>query len=328
MTGSSVLTRAVSFYQDDGHRLDADLYSTEEPPEMAIVICNGWGGTRGTLVPGIASGLAERLPAVVMAFDYSGWGTSEGRRQRLDPEQEVHDSRCAVSWLLHSRPDLAGHIGLFGLSFGGAIATIAAARDERVGALVAVPTSASGERLMREQREHWRYVEFVEALAADRLERVGSGHSRLVDPDWISIRDATAAAFVKQLAQTDPSRKFELDLVSAERIHEMAPDREAHRLRDRPTLFVAMGRDLRTPAEQCRDVAAIAGGRYVEVPGLGHYDIYAPERLAWLLDLTAGFYRESLSPSTQPGRIRDAAELFHRTADVELPGRGGAPDPG
>jgi pimeloyl-ACP methyl ester carboxylesterase len=294
---TAVGTRAASFFQDDGHRLDADLYSAVTTPVLAIAICNGWGGTRGTLVPGIASGLAARLPAVVMAFDYSGWGTSEGRRQRLDPEQEVRDARCAVSWLLQAHPQLEGRIGLFGLSFGGAIATLAAARDDRVAALVAVPTSASGERLMREQREHWRYVEFLEALAADRLERVVSGASRLVDPDWISIRDATSAAFVKQLAQNDASRHFELDLVSAERIHEMSPEREALRLRGRHSLFVAMGRDLRTPAQQCRDVAAIAGDRYVEVPGLGHYDVYAPDRQAWLLDLTAGFYREALLPA-------------------------------
>jgi uncharacterized protein len=296
-TTKRVRATPVSFFQDDGQRLDADVYSATDEPRLAIAICNGWGGTRGTLVPGVASGLAERLPAAVMAFDYSGWGSSEGGRERLDPEQEVADTRCAVSWLLQAHPSVVGRVGLFGLSFGGAVATMAAARDERIAALVAVPTSASGARLMREQREHWRYVEFVETIAADRLERVISGRSRLVDPDWISIRDATSAAFVGKLAQSDPSRHFELDLVSAERIHEMAPESDAARLRGRPSLFVAMGRDLRTPAKQCRDVAAIAGGRFVEVPGLGHYDVYAPERLAWLLDLAAGFYREALLPT-------------------------------
>jgi pimeloyl-ACP methyl ester carboxylesterase len=296
-TTKSVRATPVSFFQDDGQRLDAEVYSALDVPSLAIAICNGWGGTRGTLVPGVAIGLAERLPAVVMAFDYSGWGSSEGRRERLDPEQEVADTRCAVSWLIQAFPNVVCRIGLFGLSFGGAVATIAAARDERVNALVAVPTSASGERLMREQREHWRYVELVETIAADRLERVVDGRSRRVDPDWISIRDATSTAFVRKLAESDPSRHFDLDLVSAERIHEMAPDREAARLRGRPSLFVAMGRDLRTPVQQCRDVAGIAGGRFVEVPGLGHYDVYATERLAWLLDLTAGFFREALLPT-------------------------------
>src|SRR4051812_5555959 len=99
---ASAAIKAVSFFQDDGLRLDGDLYSATEDPALAIVMCNGWGGTRGTLMPGIATGLAERLPAVVLTFDYAGWGTSEGRRQRLDPEQEVHDSRCAVSWVLHT----------------------------------------------------------------------------------------------------------------------------------------------------------------------------------------------------------------------------------
>jgi len=297
-TTKRVRATPVSFFQDDAQRLDADVYSALDAPRLAIAICNGWRGTRGTLVPGVALGLAERLPAVVMAFDYSGWGSSEGPRERLDPEQEVADTRCAVSWLIQAFPNVMGRVGLFGLSFGGAVATLAAARDERVRALVAVPTSASGRRLMREQREHWRYVEFLETIATDRLQRVVHGRSRRVDPDWISIRDATSAAFVRKLAEHDPSRHFELDLVSAERIHEMVPDREAVRLRGRPTLFVAMGRDLRTPAQQCQDVAEVAGGRFVEVPRLGHYYVYAPERLAWLLDLTAGFYRETLEPTS------------------------------
>jgi pimeloyl-ACP methyl ester carboxylesterase len=289
----------VSFYQDDGLRIDGDLYRSATAPRMGIVFCHGWGGTRTSTAPGIARGLTARLPATVLVFDYTGWGTSEGPRERLDPELEIADVRCAVSYLLATQPEIGGRIGLFGLSFGGSIATSAAGRDARVQALMAVPTAASGERLVREQREHWRYVEYVERVEADRLQRVASGRSERVDPDWISIRDATAAAYVKKLAETDPSRHFELDLVSAERIFEMAPERDAIALRGRPSLFVAMGRDLRTPTQQCRDVATVAGGRYVEVPGLGHYDLYAPERLEWLLDLMATFYGGALGTSAE-----------------------------
>jgi hypothetical protein len=288
------LEQPVSFYQDDGLRIDGDLYSGASAAQMGIVFCHGWGGTRAATAPGIARGLTARLPATVLVFDYTGWGTSEGARERLDPESEVADVRCAVSYLLATHPEIHGRVGLFGLSFGGSIATSAAARDKRVKALMAVPTAANGERLVREQREHWRYVDYVERVEADRLQRVVSGRSERVDPDWISIRDATAAAYVKKLAETDPSRYFELDLVSAERIFEMAPDRDAVELRGRPSLFVAMGRDLRTPTQQCRDVARVAGGRFVEVPGLGHYDLYAPDRLEWLLDLMADFYGGAL----------------------------------
>ena len=288
--------RAVAFYQDDGYRLDADLYRSESvEPEAAIVFCHGWGGTRGQMAPAIARGFVERLPVTVLVFDYSGWGTSEGPRERLDPEREIADVRCAVSFLLATQPEIQGRVGLFGLSFGGAIATSAAGRDRRVRALVAIPTSANGRRLIREQREHWRYVEYLEKVAADRLRRVAVGASEKVDPDWVSIRDAAALAFARKLAETDPSRVFKLDLVSAERILEMAPDRDAPRLRGRPSLFIAMGRDLRTPPDQCRDVAALAGGRFISVPGLGHYDLYAPERLEWMFETVTGFYREALA---------------------------------
>jgi pimeloyl-ACP methyl ester carboxylesterase len=134
-------------------------------------------------------------------------------------------------------------------------------------------------------------------VEADRLQRVTSGASEKVDPDWVSIRDAAAAAFARKLAEADPSRLFKLDVVSAERILEMAPDRDATGLRGRPSLFIAMGRDLRTPPSHGRDVAAIAGGRFIELPGLGHYDLYAPDRLEWMLDTVAGFYRDALLPA-------------------------------
>jgi uncharacterized protein len=290
----------VSFFQDDGYRLDADLYLPEAgEPDRAVVFCHGWGGTRRELAPGIARQLAARVPAAVLVFDYSGWGTSEGPRERLDPEREIADVRCAVSYVLATRPRTAGRVGLFGLSFGGAIATSAAGRDERVRALVAVPTSANGRRLIREQREHSRYVEYLDRVEDDRRRRVVAGASANVDPDWVSIRDAASAAFARKLAEADPSRRFQLDLVSAERILAMVTDRDAPRLRGRPSLFIATGRDLRTPPGQCRDVAALAGGRFVALPGLGHYDVYAPERMAWLMDTVAGFYREAFG-SDQP----------------------------
>jgi uncharacterized protein len=284
----------VSFFQDDGLRLDADLYLPEgSEPRCSIVFCHGYGGTRREMAPGIASAFAARIPAVVLVFDYSGWGTSEGPRERLEPEREIADVRSAVSYVLATRPQDAARVGLFGLSFGGAIATCAAARDQRVKALVAIPTSASGRRLIREQREQWRWVEYLDWVEEDRRQRVLAGASAKVDPDWVSIRDAAAAAFAKKLAEADPSRGFHLDLVSAERILEMAADRDAPNVRGRPSLFIAMGRDLRTPADQCRDVAELAGGRFISVPRLGHYDLYAPDRLEWMLDTVSAFYREA-----------------------------------
>src|SRR5258706_10592443 len=171
----------VSFYQDDGLRIDGDLYSSAETPRLGIVFCHGWGGTRGATAPGIARGLTSRLPASVLVFDYTGWGTSEGPRERLDPEREIADVRCAVSYLLATQPELSGRVGLFGLSFGGSIATSAAGRDERVRALMAGPAAASGERLGRGQREHWKQIGDGDRVEADRVQRVVRGPCQRAD---------------------------------------------------------------------------------------------------------------------------------------------------
>ena len=67
----------------DGTRLSGVLLYPRDREEgkklPAIVLCNGWGGTRAFLM---RSGIAPRFAAagyVVINYDYRGWGDSDSR---------------------------------------------------------------------------------------------------------------------------------------------------------------------------------------------------------------------------------------------------------
>jgi pimeloyl-ACP methyl ester carboxylesterase len=286
----------VHFYQDDGYRLEADiLLQPGVKPTSAVIFCTGWGGTRslGTNAALFATGLTERLDTLFFNFDYSGWGGSEGPRNRLDPLREVNDVRSAVSYLTQRYPELADRIVLYGISFGGGIVPVAGAEDLRVAAVVALSGYASGERFLRDQRAHWQWVEFKERLERDRLQRVVSGKSELIDPNEIMLRDPEAAAYNQMLLDQYPDRRWQLDLVSAERIVEFDVAGRVGALRDRPSLFIHSERDLLIPWQSNRAVADAAGGRFVLLPKIGHYEVYAGQPLIDVLDQIAGFLVEA-----------------------------------
>ena len=278
----------VQFFQDDGYSIVGDLYRPASgEPVGAIVFCHGFGATKQYIAPDLAAGILEQLNCVILTFDYSGFGESEGPRMRLDPYRETRDVRSAASWMIEKYPGLAHTLTLFGISFGGAIALAAACQDIRVRALIAVSGYSSGSRWMRDLRAHWQWVELQKAIDADRHGRAISGSSRAVDPDWIMPRDPTSAAFNQQLLAEFPERKFELDVVSAELISGFEPLEQADALRGRSTLLVHCEDDLLVPADHSRRTAERTGGDLVILPELGHYDLYAGEPKDRLLSMIA-----------------------------------------
>jgi pimeloyl-ACP methyl ester carboxylesterase len=284
----------IRFFQDDGYALVGDVYRrTDGEPEGAVIFCHGFGGARQYIAPDLATGLVERLNCIVLAFDYSGFGDSDGPRKRLDPYRETRDVHSAVSWMIDAHPRLASTVTLFGISFGGAIALAAASRDARVRALVSVSGYSSGSQWMRDLRPHWQWMEFQSAIAADRHARIGSGTSRAVDPDWIMPRDPTSAAFNQKLLAEFPDRKFELDVVSAELIDGFEPLEQATALKGRPSLLVHCEQDLLIPVQHSRRTAAEIAGKLVTLPELGHYDLYAGEAKDELLSLIARWLPEA-----------------------------------
>ncbi|WP_449065063.1 alpha/beta hydrolase [Planomonospora algeriensis] len=105
----------------------------------AVLLAHGFGGSKQS-VRDSAQRLAQEGYAV-LTWSARGFGRSTGQIALNSPDYEVKDVRQLVDWLA-KRPEVrldAGgdpRVGIAGGSYGGAIALMAAAHDDRVDAIV------------------------------------------------------------------------------------------------------------------------------------------------------------------------------------------------
>jgi uncharacterized protein len=278
----------VTFHQDDGIRLQGDLFLPASAPRGTLAVVPGFRGTRrSAAAPALAERLTDELGWSVLLFDFSGFGGSEGVPGRFDPDAQVSDVRAAVAFLRATHPGLP--VSLYGNSFGAAMATVAAAREPAVVALFALCAFSDGMSLMAGQRQHSQMLDFQESLARDRLERVIDGRSRAVEPDWIMVRDPEAADYVRKMGGAVD--RTSMDVATADRLTAFRPLTDARRLCGRPTLFVHCEHDHFIPAWHSSVLAEAACGRALILPGYGHYAIYDGEPREVLFRHAVDFYR-------------------------------------
>ena len=159
----TVVQRDVTLWSD-GTRLSGVLLYPKDRSEgeklPAIVLCNGWGGTKAFLM---RSGIAPRFAAagyVVINYDYRGWGDSDSRlvvrgempkpdmdgyvtvkaqaiREVVDPVGQQQDIDAAVSYVYGEPMVDKDRIGIWGTSFGGGHVIYRAAHDRRIACVVA-----------------------------------------------------------------------------------------------------------------------------------------------------------------------------------------------
>jgi dienelactone hydrolase len=100
----------------------------------AVIFCHGLGGHKvGThrVSVDIAEALAS-MGIVAMRFDFRGAGDSEGAFSDMSIASQMADAREVLDFLKHDPLVDAGRIGIYGRSFGGLIAILAAAGQERI----------------------------------------------------------------------------------------------------------------------------------------------------------------------------------------------------
>ncbi|MFP8878158.1 MAG: alpha/beta fold hydrolase [Myxococcota bacterium] len=156
----------------EGTRLRGTLWKPKnlEPGAKVpgIILAHGWGGLRShldrTYAPKFAGG-----GFVVLAFDYRGWGDSDGKlvaaeqlptpdaggevtvrtrviREVVDPWDQLDDIRSALDYLVGD-PDVdPSRIGIWGTSYGGGHAIWFAAHDDRIRAAVAQVGAQGADR--------------------------------------------------------------------------------------------------------------------------------------------------------------------------------------
>ena len=294
-TANRPTAEPVRFYSR-GARIAADIYlPSGRPPFPAVAVCHGFGSIRKYWVNDIASELAARGMAALI-FDYRGFGDSQGPRDRLFPLEQVEDARAAVGFLASLETVDPRQLGLYGVSFGGAVALYAAASDSRVRATVCAVGIADGYRWLKSLRRHWEWLEFEKRLEADRERRILTGESQLVDPGEIMMRDPESAELAARLDVDYPERSYRLTLESADAILEFRPIEVVERISPRALLLVGVEGDRLTPADHTRELFERAGEPkgLIMLRDVTHHDVYRPGHLRDLIGRAAAFYRDHL----------------------------------
>ena len=295
---AKIESRSVEFFSDSV-KLAGDLYFppqvNADNPAPAIIVGHGFGGIKEFFLPEIAKAFAAQ-GFVALAFDYRGFGLSEGRRGRLFPNEQVEDMLAAVTFLRQLPEVSSSGIGIYGTSFGGGVAVAAGTKSREVTAVVCAVGVADYGRWLRSLRRHWEWIEFQKRLKNDLVQRTLTGISEVVEPEEIMVRDPHSAEHEKGLRAKYPNRAFKLDLASGEAICNFQPVNSLNSEHVPALFFIGVEEDGLTPYEETLEFfkASPEPKELLKLTGMSHHDVYKPQNLYGVMETVGAFFREYL----------------------------------
>lgn len=240
--------RALPFFSG-GARLDADLHLPDDggagAPYPVLIPASGYQGLKVIHPQRFARTLGARGYAV-LAFDYAGFGDSEGERGRLAPQEWVENLRAAVDRVSTVEEVDPDRIGLIGWGLGGGVVVAEAADDPRVRAVAALNGIGDGARSTRTMHTEDSWRRLRERIRGDRGRRAELGRSEITSP-WDIVRldlDAKTEGYVNVELYQAPGFGSGVTLESADMLLRFHPESVAHRISPRP-LLVAHGSENR-----------------------------------------------------------------------------------
>jgi pimeloyl-ACP methyl ester carboxylesterase len=166
-----------------GATVTSPASSTERRP--AVILAPGLGpGDRdeavaGVPVFGLVAGALADSGYVVIRYDRRGVGQTGGRSENATLEDYRDDLLQVLDWVRHRKDVNPDRIAVIGYDDGGAVAMMAAAKDDRIKALglVAVPGSSGRDYVLEQQS---RTLAAMSLSDADRAAKIALEH-RLID---------------------------------------------------------------------------------------------------------------------------------------------------
>ncbi|MBW2622809.1 MAG: alpha/beta fold hydrolase [Deltaproteobacteria bacterium] len=220
---AEVESRAVDIWSN-GIRLSGDLWYPSDLKKgeklPAIILCNGWSGTR-KFTNRLAAPDFAKAGYVVLSFDYKGWGDSnsrlvvQGKMPKPDSEGMVAVTAKAIRGVVDAadhREDIISaidfmygepmvdnkRIGLWGTSMGGGHALYVTAHDRRVKCLV----SQVGSIAKNTTTPDWLWP-LAAQQARGEIEPIPTSGKRLGNlpgiPHWAKIVPKSAGNYVDQI---------------------------------------------------------------------------------------------------------------------------------
>jgi uncharacterized protein len=242
-------------YVSDGLRIAAHLYRPAtmrdgDPPRPAVVCLTGYSGRKNVATIDVPKHLA-RAGFLAIAPDYRGYGESEGVRGRHRPLEQAENAHDAITYLETVAGVDPERIGIYGTSFGGAVAVWVAAFDDRVKAVVSAVGVHDGERWLKLARAPNDWFKFRDRVRAEARKRVVTGETTMIhrydiypnDPEIIEKPIMTKA-------EHGADDVLEVDMASVDACFRFKPDWVVERIAPRPVLFFVADHDIMVPPDE------------------------------------------------------------------------------
>ena len=287
--------QAVTFYSQ-GCKLMGDLYRPDNigggDTRAGILLCHGYTGVKDLYLPDNAAALVAE-GYVVLAFDYKGWGESEGPKNHLNPHGRVADAQAALTFLA-LRPEVdADRLGVYGTSYGGATVVWLAAVDERVKCMVSVVGVGHGKRWMRSVRRPDEWFDLLEQNVTDRERRLRTGESTYVDRSAVLLPDRQSLELATAARRDNPAAVSTLPFDYVDETLVFNSEWVVDKIAPRATLFITSDQDRLVPPEESIALYERAGEpkKLVTLKGYGHYEVYSEPAFSEVMRETIAWYQ-------------------------------------
>jgi alpha-beta hydrolase superfamily lysophospholipase len=292
-------TERVHFYSE-GSRLAGMLYLPEstspEKKRAGIVLCHGFTGIKESILPQYAEAFAE-AGLVALTFDYRGFGESDGQRGRLLWQDQVADIRNAATYI-RTRPEVdEDRIGLWGTSYGGALAPYAFALDDRAKACVGQlgfsdGYAAAASRFPAEQIEAFRTM-----VEEDRRRRVLHNDPMYTEAMGLAADPEMTEFFEEESKLLPQLAGREILLQFLEAHMEFSPLMVIHKKGNRPLLLIAAELDVVCPMENYKELydKAPEPKKWVVFEKTRHFEFYKGDRARRSAAEAVNFFKQHLS---------------------------------
>jgi dienelactone hydrolase len=287
---SDVTTEDSHFISGPGTNLSVKFYrpSSANDHKTGVVMCHGFGGIKEGVLPGLATALAQ-AGYTALTFDFRGFGASEGLKGRLVPDEQVEDTVTAMEFLSQEGSVDPERIGLYGTSFGGGIAALAAAFSDRPKALAMSVPVTSGSDWLRNLTRYAEYQELKERALAAIRQKAATGKVDMGDRADIMIPDRLTAETYTQ--------KMPMAFETFYHVSHHEPIARASEIRV-PTLVFGVETDMLVPAHQTtRFYEKLVVEKHLEMsPSGAHWSPYN-ELLPLVSTKTIAWYDRLLKPN-------------------------------
>ncbi|MGF1704232.1 alpha/beta fold hydrolase [Photobacterium makurazakiensis] len=283
-------------FKSKGSSIAANLYLPKEKTKESyplVILCHGFCGVKELLLPTFAERFAEHGYAA-LTFDYRGFGGSEGEPGRLVPELQIEDIHAAIEWASNSGHIDIERIALWGTSFGGANAIIAASQSPLIRCVSVQLAFSDGESVITRSMSQDEREKFIDTLSRMREKKEKSGKEMMVSISKV-LSDSQSIAFFNQYKDDYPALNIKIPFLTIWETMNHKPLDILDNL-DKPLLIVAASEDGVNPVSESEKLFKQANEPkklHIE-QSASHYQIYTGEHFESVVRQQLSWFKEYL----------------------------------